>query len=427
MFIRPVVSEGGQTTQDTTNCFSLVLEPVRCKYLQGSDLFVDVLVNRKTGPGNLQSLKFIFNSGEQTITREINQTISEYETKRFVFDDLEITPAFVTLAGRLGSGQQSCDEVRPPISCQLARCGDGEVDAGLGEVCDGGCCRTDCTEVIATCNRVDDDEDGSTDEPGEQLPASFNIAIASPVSITYQTVSNPWNGLLLNFSVINLSAPSQIFSFSSCWYVLDSGSQNIIPNCNQGGVSETYSAQLSLAPGAHTIQVYANDTANRLAQKTVSFTVVLGTVQLTSPLVLPDIMRNNSIPLSFITTLTGLQNCSYTFNGGQINSSIPGCQTTGTTFSIPEGYHNITLSINNTAGLRTNHTVEFLAVPCRGDVNGDGTANFADYTTFLSNWGCEDSCGFMINNPQYRMGDLNRDGQVDLRDHQAIIRYLQTC
>ena len=82
------------------------------------------------------------------------------------------------------------------------------------------------------------------------------ITITSPTATTYTSQSD----LALDFSVLDSS------NVSSCWYNLDSGTNQSITNCED----TTFSVS---GDGSHTLYFYANDSLGNLGARSVSFSV----------------------------------------------------------------------------------------------------------------------------------------------------------
>lgn len=438
--LSPTISEASQEVGTSASCFSLVLEPKSCRYNDNSGL-VNVRVERRSGTSSIQGLNFIFSDNtKKSVNSSNTASLNELESKTFTFDYSELggilpPPAWFTISGIIDPSVRSCDEVRPPIACLQAICGDGIVDTFLGETCDEAECCDSCNR-IATCDGIDNNDNNLTDEEGETFPANFRVIISEPIEgRQYDTATSTYNNLALRFSVLNISNPQQTtIDLKSCWYRLDGQTNIPVPDCATlgGGVGQVYISNLNpLNPGSHIVTVFANDSLNRVSSKTVSFTVAAVTLALASPATYPpEIMRSTGVEIRFATTLQNLSKCYYTLNGGQTNTTIPSCQQ-GTTFSVSEGWHNFLLYINNTL-FEVSNSESFLATPCRSDANGDGAYSFSDLSSdLLGNWGCTGSptigCEAMINNPNVIAGDLDRDGEVGSLDVLVFKKYAPSC
>ncbi|MEK6899069.1 MAG: hypothetical protein AABW79_03165 [Nanoarchaeota archaeon] len=438
--LSPSISNASEEVGATASCFSLVLEPKSCRYDADSEL-VNVRVERRSGTSTIEGLNFIFSDNTRKSVNSSNTaSLNELESKTFTFDSSELggitfPPAWFTISGIIDPKVRSCDEVRPPIACLQAICGDGIVDSFLGETCDETECCDSCNR-IATCDGIDNNENNLTDEEGETFPANFRVSISEPIEgRQYDTSTSTYNNLALRFSVLNISNPQQTaIDLKSCWYRLDGQTNILVLGCMTlgGGASQVYSLNLTpLSPGSHIVTVFANDSLNRVSSRTVSFTVAQVTLALASPATYPpEIMRSTGVEIRFSTTLQNLSRCYYTLNGGQTNVTIPACQQ-GATFSVSEGWHNFILYINNTL-FEVSNSESFLATPCRVDANGDGVHSFSDLSSdLLGNWGCTGTpggeCEAMINNSNVLAGDLNRDGEVENLDVEIYRRYAPSC
>ncbi|MEM2784773.1 MAG: Ig-like domain-containing protein [Candidatus Pacearchaeota archaeon] len=81
------------------------------------------------------------------------------------------------------------------------------------------------------------------------------------------TIFNPTDGTIYGTPNIelNYSVDENVSQVDSCWYVLDNGLPTPLPSCQN--------TTLTLSDGAHTLQVYANDSAGNEAYDEVSFIV----------------------------------------------------------------------------------------------------------------------------------------------------------
>ena len=71
-------------------------------------------------------------------------------------------------------------------------------------------------------------------------------------------------------------------------------------------------------------------------------------------------------------------------------------------------------SAGTSPDLTVTHTIKFDKL--YGDVNGDGTVSFSDYTAVQADFGA----GFAANTNQFRPGDANGDGEVSFLDYTAV-------
>ena len=125
--------EGGLVT----DCFSLDLKPMNCKsygycnYIKGKSAYeAEVLVRRNAGEGNLNGLRFFFESknlptGKEVVKTDVDsQDLKELETKNF--KDLPyrvkvsggLNPAKVSLTPLVGNNNLECNVVSKQVDCQ---------------------------------------------------------------------------------------------------------------------------------------------------------------------------------------------------------------------------------------------------------------------------------------------------------------------
>lgn len=408
-FINPVIKNSSEKAGSVAEtCYSLTLEPERCKYLPGNGALtpVSVRVERKSGTSNYQGLTFIFSDSVQSITRSDPTILGELETRTFTFSDLSFRPAFFTIAGKAAGSGASCEEIRPAISCLPAVCGDNEVDAFAGEACDNNvCCSSDCRYAPAACNHINDDpwDDNQTDEPDEPNPSSFTLSIHSPLSTeVYQTISFPYQ-TNLTFSVFNSSNAQQSSTLEECWYRIDRGATSPSFNCSFGINANNLQALSFTSEGVRFIQVYARDNDGFVAYSDVNFSLASSSIQLNSPRPLPQAMVNNSVPISFVTSQFA-SGCHYSLDLGVTNITVS-CSTPGT-FSVPQGRYNFTIYAS-ISGQEVSDDVAFIAHRCPGDTTGNGIVEFNDIVGILNNFGTS---------PSEVPFDFNQDGVIGYED-----------
>ncbi len=438
-FVRPFVGESSEEIGTIAgNCFSLVLEPKSCRYNNSAEL-VSVRVERRTGTSPINGLNFIFSdNSKRTAVKLEGISLNELESKSFPFSydllgDIDLPPSLFTIAGIIDPKVSSCDEVRPPIACLEAVCGDGIVDAFIGEECDGGCCDSRC-HTPATCDRIDNDGDNETDEADEFLLGGFKVEIGSPVEdANYQTLSLPYNSLNLSFITYNNSLPTQRFDIERCWYRINNGPVIAIPSCNNeqggganGGTNFTlFTAPLSFdTSGSKEIDVFVEDELGYVSRGDVIFVVQQAQIQLTSPAE-GELVVNSSIVLSFAHSVP-LQSCSYSLNAGPVISLLQ-CTSGTNVITAPEGIHLLTFYAQTSAGGITDSNL-FGTDSCPGDFTANSRVEFADLGWVLSTTlGCGTpegpsaaTCNRYLRNGIYS-GDLNIDGQVTALDYNHLL------
>jgi hypothetical protein len=156
----------------------------------------------------------------------------------------------------------------------------------------------------------------------------LDVNIVSPEDITYTTTT-----VLLNYTS----------NGEACWYVLDGGSTNDLPSC-----TITYPHFLgSLTEGAHTLTLYAGDSAGNIVSDTVTFTVDTSAPEVS--IISPEntIYATTAVPLDY-TVSSDAEACWYTFNGG-LAIPLSSCSNI-TLATIPEGTHTVTVYANDSVG-----------------------------------------------------------------------------
>ncbi|MBU0586227.1 hypothetical protein KJ780_01830, partial [Candidatus Micrarchaeota archaeon] len=157
------------------------------------------------------------------------------------------------------------------------------------------------------------------------------ISISNPQSIIYAVNTTP-----LNYTV------SGVTYLGSCWYKLDGGVSNPLPNC-------TNTTLTNMREGEHSVNVFANDSWNNIGNSSVSFTINQNAplVEIQSP---TDRAYNDSnISINYTAwDSDGIDQCWYSID---LNSSIalPGCTNT-TMPALSNGSHTIIISANDTLG-----------------------------------------------------------------------------
>jgi len=151
---------------------------------------ISVTVKRNAGKGNLVGLKFVVKNAIDSQIFERDTTMSELQEETFILDysgeveTISIAPIYETDSGKrivgnivsvynVGTGKESKPDIPEPY------CGDGNIDSGEGEVCDGDnlggqtcaslgydsgilSCKLDCTFDTSGCEILISDcwEDG---------------------------------------------------------------------------------------------------------------------------------------------------------------------------------------------------------------------------------------------------------------------------
>lgn len=169
------------------------------------------------------------------------------------------------------------------------------------------------------------------------------VSITVPANTTYTSTT-----VDLNFTVTEANP-------DSCVRELD-GTNSSIGCTNQ--------AMAGLAQGLHTVKVFANDTTNKTAVASVSFSVdtVAPTITINDPT--NATITSGTISLNFVATDTsGISKCWYTLDLGS-NVSLAGCGNTS--FSTSQGTHRLRVYANDTSNVtglsEVNFTAEYAAI-----------------------------------------------------------------
>ncbi|MFH2106479.1 MAG: Ig-like domain-containing protein, partial [Candidatus Micrarchaeota archaeon] len=173
---------------------------------------------------------------------------------------------------------------------------------------------------------------------------SSSISFTVDLTVPSLTIESPINNT--NYSVdsvdLNFTAIERLTDLDKCWYSLDGGANTTLVGC----------ANTTITPGEarHNILFYANDTVNNVnTSSNLTFTI-----DLTAPSLTVESPINNSnysvdsVDLNFtvMDTLTGIDKCWYSLDGGA-NTTLVGCANT--TITPGEARHTILFYTNDSA------------------------------------------------------------------------------
>ncbi|MFH0737162.1 MAG: hypothetical protein V1827_00595, partial [Candidatus Micrarchaeota archaeon] len=198
------------------------------------------------------------------------------------------------------------------------------------------------------------------------------ISILLPTNSTYSSGTVP-----LNFTY------SDNFGISACWYYVD-------------GAGPTYSCSNTTMPGlldgGHNVSVYVNDTAGNVNGTIQYFTVFTGfpSVTIASP---QNLTYNvSSISLDFTVFGSGVDSCWYYLDGAG-PTPLPGCANS-TLSSLTTGPHNVTVSVNNSAGNTASDEIIFTVDLIPPAVSLDSPQNTTYNVSFVDlNFTASDNLG----------------------------------
>jgi len=162
-----------------------------------------------------------------------------------------------------------------------------------------------------------------------------SITIVSPTSTNYDYN----HSINFNFTASDING-----NLESCWYNLDDGSNITLPSC----------ANTTLLPsnGAHTLNLFANDSFGLISNTSVSFSVIntAPSLALSSPQDGQTYGYNDSLEINFsVGDINGnLNSCWYNLDDGA-NVTLVNCQNSS--FDIVNGDHTINLFANDSFGL----------------------------------------------------------------------------
>lgn len=194
---------------------------------------------------------------------------------------------------------------------------------------------------------------------------SFSVDLTPPDLTLNRPINQSYNSTdqLLNFSVTDNLVLAQ------CWFRLDAGVNITLPNCKETSMA-------GLSEGAHSIRLWANDTANNVAQTALLyFTIDLtppqiciwepqnATYNLTYPELPLKVTANELISAWWYRVNQTGANSTFTPNATIIvgnNSNLIEVWANDTVGNLGYNYTyftvNLTLAVTPTPGAATNHT-----------------------------------------------------------------------
>jgi len=167
-------------------------------------------------------------------------------------------------------------------------------------------------------------------------------------------ITNPTNNSKKTTNTFDIFYTISDLTLQSCWWTRDDGLTNTTIIC---GINITTAVW---DQGNTLVAIYVNDSFNNLNSSSVSFLVdsIKPQVTIVSP-ANNSKFNINSLDVNYIASDTNLQNCSWTRNNGQTNTSIIcGENITGQTWN--EGWNNIKLFVQDSFGNKNSSTVNFL-------------------------------------------------------------------
>jgi hypothetical protein len=175
--------------------------------------------------------------------------------------------------------------------------------------------------------------------------------VTPPVlNITYpanNTFSNNVN-LTINYTVSDTGA-----GVGSCWYSNDTMSINTtLVNCaNITGVTWN--------EGRHNVTIWANDTVGNINNRSVTFTIdiTFPTISITTPTNNTN-SASNGLDVNYTASDLNRASCWYSNDTMVVNATLSSCANI-TTVTWTEGYHNVTVWVNDSAGNRNSSSVSF--------------------------------------------------------------------
>lgn len=118
-FVQPTLRGAGEDIEDSTDCFTLSLEPVSCDFSgTGASAIGNITVRRNAGSADLSEVRLVveFASGNTQVfsnSTALPQELGQQVYLGLGFDD---TPASVTVAGVVGQGNV-CPASSVEVSC----------------------------------------------------------------------------------------------------------------------------------------------------------------------------------------------------------------------------------------------------------------------------------------------------------------------
>jgi len=165
------------------------------------------------------------------------------------------------------------------------------------------------------------------------------LSIQSPMNTTY------------NVSTINLNYTTSNGDIDTCWYYRDGAGPTPLPNCTNVTLP-------ALADGSHYVTVYVNDTAGNEYSPVVFFTVDTTPPAVTIQSPLNTTYGTNTVNLDYtVSDNIAVDSCWYSLDGGAA-TPLATCQNI-TLPVLADGYHNVTVYVNDTANNQNSSIVYF--------------------------------------------------------------------
>ncbi len=182
---------------------------------------------------------------------------------------------------------------------------------------------------------------------------------------------------------INYTASDNV-AISACWYSNDSMSLNI-PLANCANITT-----VTWAEGPHNITIWANDTTNNLGSASVNFTIdtINPEINITS-LVNGTNSSNVNLDINYTVSDLHLTGCWYSNDSYSVNTTLSNCANL-TSIVWSQGYHNVTIWANDSAGNENSSSVSFsidttkpaisITYPTTNNTNSSNTGLNINYT-----------------------------------------------
>ncbi|MFZ5340337.1 MAG: DUF2341 domain-containing protein, partial [Candidatus Micrarchaeota archaeon] len=138
----------------------------------------------------------------------------------------------------------------------------------------------------------------------------------------------------------NISQSSSCTSLTACW--------------------SNYTKNVSSAPGTYGWRIYTKDSNNALTDTGIQNIIVSEisvSINITHP-VQNTSYNTGDVDLNYTTTGLGTLNCSYSFDNGATNTSLPSCTNTGL-INLTNGNYSLTMYVNDSYGNKNSSQVNF--------------------------------------------------------------------
>ncbi len=171
------------------------------------------------------------------------------------------------------------------------------------------------------------------------------ISLEYPENITYNTNES----LPLNYTVADET------EIDTCWYLLDEALLVSMPTCT----NTTFN--VVAGDGWHNMTIYVNDTTNNTNSSSVYFTIdsTYPTISLEYPENI-TYNTNESLSLNFTALDTNRDSCWYSLDGAA-SVALDSCANTTFNVSSGDGWHNVTVYVNDTAN-NTNSSIQYFSI-----------------------------------------------------------------